>query len=741
MSGRVGRAVQRIALAATLIVTMLAQTVPAEAFPFSMAIHVAEPCGVAGQQATGSMVIDYADGFKSSSPSRLRKAGVGIVIRYVAASKWKCMTRSEATALRKGDIDIAVVYETDAKWMLKGRAAGVVAAKKARAAVKACGGPSHPFVYFACDTATSKYGTVNSCLAGAASVLGKDHVGIYGSYYVCAHALQSGYATKAWQTEAWSNGHVLPQAVLYQTAHRFNGSLGVGYDSNHMRAEDIGQWGYVAGGNPVWAVQSMVTTATFNAVDFTDGNSGWAVGADGTVVHTANGGLLWTSQSSATTATLGAVDFADTKNGWAVGEGGAVVHTSNGGSTWATQTVPATATLNAVHFANSTTGWAAGADGTILRTADGGSTWTAQSTPTSATLTGIDFGASNTTYGCAVGAGGTTLRTTNGGTSWTIQPSATTKKLNGVMFADTLTGWAVGEDGTMLRTKNGGYNWSPHPSGTTATLDAVTFADTRYGWAVGEDGTILRSTDGGSSWTAQASSTTSDLHGIDCVDSNTSWAVGDGGIALHITNGRASVFGMVAGVVRDAKTGAALPGVSVKIGSRPAMMTATDGSFIAARVAPGTYTVTVSGSRYITTSATGVVVTAGVRSTVDLRPTPKTRTHASVPVASPRAPRRGQVVRFTTTLSPSAAAGSNSLKAYFFHREKKMIRKRVRGRIRHVKVWYWRYRSYQKMASGGSGSFFTRRTLSSGKWHVYVKCSGSSRYLPSSSGIRSVYVK
>jgi hypothetical protein len=177
----------------------------------------------------------------------LKKAGISVVIRYFGAPSWKNATKSECVALRKADLDLAAVYETTATMMLLGHPAGVSGAKTAKAAIVVCGGPADAFIYFACDTATENHAAIEAYLAGAAEVLGKDKVGIYGSYDVCDHALKAHAAAKAWQTLAWSDGKRLASASLYQhNGSKEYGSLGISYDVDYVLATDVGQWGYKA---------------------------------------------------------------------------------------------------------------------------------------------------------------------------------------------------------------------------------------------------------------------------------------------------------------------------------------------------------------------------------------------------------------------------------------------------------------------------------------------------------------
>ena len=713
-----------------MLLVAMPQTLPVQALAADGPVG-APAQTAASAQLPGSGVIDYAGGYSSSAPARFKRAGVGIVVRYVGASRWKCLTRRESDALRRAGIDIAAVYETSARWMFGGRKAGVAAAKKARAAVIACGGPRTPFVYFACDTPTRRYSTVNACLRGAASVLGADHVGIYGSYSVCKNALKSGSASKAWQTLAWSSGKVLPGAALYQSTHRVFGSLGVGYDTNFVRADDVGQWGYAGPGTVSWAIQSVPTTAGLTSVDFASVGLGCAVGDGGTVIRTADGGVTWTAQSTPTTATLRSVRFADASSGWAVGDGGTVIRTADGGVMWTAQSTPTTATLRSVRFADASNGWAVGDAGTVIRTTDGGASWIAQSVPATAALTAVDF--ANSTNGWVVGGGGTVIRTTDGGATWTLRSTPTTVGLTAVDFANSTNGWAVGERGTLLRTRNGGSTWTAQSAPTTATLTAVHFIDDKTGWAVGDSSTALRTADGGATWTAHYVPTPAALSSIKFTGPTTGWAVGSSGTVMRATVSWASPFGTIAGVVTNAVTGAPVAGIGISIGSRLAAPSAVDGTFVAARLKPGTYGVRFSNSRYITQSAQGIAVPAGLRTTVSGRLKPRIVTALTRPSVVPTMPLGGQVVTLTVTISPASAATAAVTTVYGSHYEQKTVKKKVKGKTKKVKVWYWRSRITLRMSAETPGTLVAPVALASGKWRVHARFRGSGKYLPSTS--------
>ena len=729
----------RLGLVVIMLTLAMPQVLPAQAAAADSTLDLpAVIMPAASVHWPDSGVIDYSARYTPGTAARMKSAGVGIVIRYVGSSAWKCLTRAEANAIRGAGLDIASVYETSAGWMLGGRKAGVSAARKARAAVVACGGPRSAFIYFACDRGTHNYAAVNACLRGAASVLGADRVGIYGSYSVCANALKSGYATKAWQTIAWSGGKVLPGAALYQTTHRVDGSVGLSYDSNFPRADDIGQWGYAGPGNVAWSVQPTPTSATLNAVDSAGPEAVWAVGDSGAIVHSGDGGATWTSETAPTTVALRAVDFVGSVMGWVVGDDGTVIHTTDGGTSWVPQTVPTAATLRAVRFADASTGWAVGDGGTAIHTVDGGATWTRQSVPTTAPLTAVDF--AGTASGWAVGGGGTVLHTVDGGVTWAAQSVPTSATLASVCLTDPRTGWAVGDAGTILRTTNGGAKWARQSTPTTAALSAVQFLDSAAGWAVGGAGTMLWTTNGGATWVPRVAPTTAALTAVHFAGTSGGWATGASGTVLHATDAGLGSFGTVAGVVTSSATGKPVAGVSVSIGGRLTAPTAVDGSFVAARVRLGTCSVTCSNARYITRSALGVGVSAGLRTVVNVALTPKTVTSLSKPSIIPTAPLPGQPVTFTVSISPTSAATAAVTRIYGSHYEQKTARKRVKGKTKKVKVWYWRSVFSLKMSAETSGSLVAQMQLAAGAWRVHAKFPGSGKYLPSASATRSFSV-
>jgi hypothetical protein len=101
-------------------------------------------------------------------------------------------------------------------------------------------------IYFALDTdpgplSASQWKGVFAYLDGAAAVLGRDNVGIYGGRLAIDKALGAGKARWGWQTSSWSGGLWSDRGHVQQYKH--NLPLGSGkVDNNRAMTDDFGQW-------------------------------------------------------------------------------------------------------------------------------------------------------------------------------------------------------------------------------------------------------------------------------------------------------------------------------------------------------------------------------------------------------------------------------------------------------------------------------------------------------------------
>jgi len=87
------------------------------------------------------------------------------------------------------------------------------------------------------------------------------------------------------------------------------------------------------GGN-TWEAESIPAQAKFlQGIEVINNNYIWAVGHNGTIIHSHNGGQVWTQQQSNVNTTLYDVDFADTLHGLVAGDS-YVLYTHDGGNTW-----------------------------------------------------------------------------------------------------------------------------------------------------------------------------------------------------------------------------------------------------------------------------------------------------------------------------------------------------------------------------------------------------------------------
>lgn len=177
----------------------------------------------------------------------IKDAGVTFVMRYISDitqndSNGKNLIPAEKKNLLGAGLALGVVYETFAGRMKAGKPAGVHDATFSDAVVKALGMPGLP-VYFAADwdATPADQTAINAYLDGAASVIGRARVGIYGGYYPVKRALDAGKATYAWQTYAWSGGQWDSRAHIRQV---LNGVKlgGADVDNDMSMQADFGQW-------------------------------------------------------------------------------------------------------------------------------------------------------------------------------------------------------------------------------------------------------------------------------------------------------------------------------------------------------------------------------------------------------------------------------------------------------------------------------------------------------------------
>jgi photosystem II stability/assembly factor-like uncharacterized protein len=280
----------------------------------------------------------------------------------------------------------------------------------------------------------------------------------------------------------------------------------------------------------IWTHYNANTKEALFSICF-KGTHGWAVGSNGTIMHSADGvGVAWLPQESNTNKSLLSVFFLDGQKGWVVGAEHTILHTSDGGQNWEVQMTGGNTHLHSVYFLNESIGYACGYDGAILKTTNGGSFWQGQNTPTFNRLRSIYFKDENN--GVAVGEHGTALYTTDAGVNWNEASSKTENDLMDAYYDEEGNGFAVGDSGTVIYTNDLGKNWYVQYTETKNLLYGIARSK-----IAGQSGIILRSISGGSIWEKESSGFYDWLNGVDFLDENNGWVVGTNGTIYQTTNG------------------------------------------------------------------------------------------------------------------------------------------------------------------------------------------------------------
>ncbi len=197
--------------------------------------------GRTGLNHSGDFGVDYAWG--TPVIAQLTKAGVRFVCRYLSHDASKNLRRNEAVSLSKQGISQVVVWESTANRALGGYSAGRGDAESAVAELRALGAPKDAVIYFAVDfdATPAQQTAINRYLQGAASVIGRSRVGVYGGYHVVKRCFDAKVITFGWQTYAWSGGLWDRRAQLqqYSNGHTL---AGVSCDYDRATSASFGQF-------------------------------------------------------------------------------------------------------------------------------------------------------------------------------------------------------------------------------------------------------------------------------------------------------------------------------------------------------------------------------------------------------------------------------------------------------------------------------------------------------------------
>lgn len=260
----------------------------------------------------------------------------------------------------------------------------------------------------------------------------------------------------------------------------------------------------VSAGSGTWTeLNPKVPRVDYIGVFFINKDTGWACGANGTVIKTINGGEGWSvSETNTRLPILKVKSF----NGQIVivsGYDGLILRSTNGGETFAQITSGVTGDLWGLEIVNDTIGWACGAT-TLLKSTDGGASWQIVNTPGyTGNLWAVEF--LNDSYGF-LAADGKVIRTANGGIDWEIIQAGDNQSLYVLDIIDSLHIAAAGYGGTSYRGKNiysgdGGFTWITGGPLTFEPVNDIKYVNRDTGYVVMNNTIGFKTTNRGQQWT------------------------------------------------------------------------------------------------------------------------------------------------------------------------------------------------------------------------------------------------
>lgn len=188
--------------------------------------------------------IDYS--FSRPDINCLWRSGQRFVVRYTSnGNSSKNASKAEIDALKAKGFKVVIVHQNGVGDMLQGADKGRLDAQYAKSKTEALGMPNNRPIYFALDQDPEplSLGQLNTCrsyLDGAASVIGRNRVGVYAGYRGI-EAFCPQWAPWGWQTYAWSGGRISSKAHFRQYRNGVH-LCGGDVDLNETYQPDFGQW-------------------------------------------------------------------------------------------------------------------------------------------------------------------------------------------------------------------------------------------------------------------------------------------------------------------------------------------------------------------------------------------------------------------------------------------------------------------------------------------------------------------
>jgi len=270
-----------------------------------------------------------------------------------------------------------------------------------------------------------------------------------------------------------------------------------------------------------WKTEKCPTMNNLNCISFTDRNSGWIVGNNGTIIKKSKSG--WEEYQKITSENLNSIFMVDEKNGWAVGNKGVIIYYD--GYKWKPFESPTNYNLNSVSFSDSENGFAVGDFGTILTFKNG--VWSLKESGSHGRFLTVSCENDNAWIGGGLEFVNVPILKLgiNKNESTLTSTFDSYGSINSIIFLNSENAWAVGDPSTILHFD--GQKWER--SGLIknfSSLKSVYFSDENHGISVGYFGTILIYNDG--QWMRENSTTVQDLKCVTRVG-DSYYAIGNNG--------------------------------------------------------------------------------------------------------------------------------------------------------------------------------------------------------------------
>lgn len=289
------------------------------------------------------------------------------------------------------------------------------------------------------------------------------------------------------------------QALIFDFAEATARAIAVGERGQILLSESRQDWRQVAG---------VPTRANLNAVT-TVGDAAWAVGQDGTIVHSADGGQTWVLQRSDPWRPLGDDEEFNPRQG-----------------------VP----LLDVLMLDAQRGFAVGAYSLLLRTEDGGNTWEEIS------VHGESAGAADEVVDEAAAIDETPQASED---NWTFDQSdleleeESDPHLNAIARTGDGSLFIVAERGAAYRSRDEGRSWERLQLPYEGSMFGVIGYDGQRVLAFGMRGNAFESDDLGDTWTTLDTGTTLSLMGGTALPQGGAALVGANGVVVMRTSAEA----------------------------------------------------------------------------------------------------------------------------------------------------------------------------------------------------------